>query len=222
MFSTGTNSLSPAMIMQLQTIMRRARRLDLLEADETADAVIDMDDEIARRQRRDFGEEICRRAFCGGAAARGGRPEYPARRSPPDRRRQSRLPARSPPARRGRRARPSACDSEDTVSIFLQPMFGKDRPQPLARAVAPAGDDNFLALALQGCGCDRPWPRTHWRFRHCARAKNCGPERRRNRSPSSCRLRARRKARIAPSSSWPASARILPRRNKARSGGSGL
>ena len=42
--------------------MRRARRLDGLEADEAADAVVDMDDEIALGERGDVGEEI------GGAA----------------------------------------------------------------------------------------------------------------------------------------------------------
>src|SRR5271157_2491887 len=50
--------LVAGVIMQFQTVMRRARRLDLLEADKAPDTVIDMDDEIARRKRRNFGEEI--------------------------------------------------------------------------------------------------------------------------------------------------------------------
>ncbi len=49
-------------IMQFEAIMRRARRLDRLQPDETADAVIDMDDEIAGRERGDFGEKILRAA----------------------------------------------------------------------------------------------------------------------------------------------------------------
>ena len=136
-------------IMQLQTVMRRARRLDLLEADETPDAVIDMDDEIARRQRRDFGEEIGA-AFFAAALGReavaqnilladhrqiagdkaGFEPDYRQRHAPIAQRQRLR--------QRGHRLQ------------LLQPMFGEDRPKPLARAVAPARDDNFLALALQG------------------------------------------------------------------------
>ena len=47
-------------VVNLQAIVRRARRLDRLQADETADAVVDVHDEIARRQRRGLGEHILR------------------------------------------------------------------------------------------------------------------------------------------------------------------
>ena len=43
--------------------MRRARRLDGLEANETADAVIDVDDEIAGRKRGGLGKHILRAAL---------------------------------------------------------------------------------------------------------------------------------------------------------------
>ena len=44
--------------MDFQAIVRRARRFDRLQADEAADAVIDVDDEIARRQRRRLGQHV--------------------------------------------------------------------------------------------------------------------------------------------------------------------
>ena len=44
--------------MQFQTIMWRARHLQRLQADETADAVLDMDHEIAGRKAGDFRNEI--------------------------------------------------------------------------------------------------------------------------------------------------------------------
>ena len=45
-------------IVDFEAIMRRAGRLDRLQADEAADAVIGMDDEVAGRQRRRFGDEV--------------------------------------------------------------------------------------------------------------------------------------------------------------------
>ena len=160
--------------------MRRARRLDMLEADETADAVIDMDDEIARRQRRDLGQEIF-----GALPAPALRREAVAQNVlladdreiagdkaglQPD---HGQSDARVAQAQRLRQR-------GHGLELF-QPMFGQNRAEALARAVGPAGDDDLLALALQARGYGRPPPGTHWRFRHCARARNCAPERRRNR-----------------------------------------
>ncbi len=51
-------------VMDFQTIVRRAGGLDRLQADEAADAVIDMHDEIAGRKAGDFGDEILRPARC--------------------------------------------------------------------------------------------------------------------------------------------------------------
>ena len=52
--------LVAAGIVDFQTIVRRARGLDGAQADKAADAVIDVDDEIAGREARDFGDEIFR------------------------------------------------------------------------------------------------------------------------------------------------------------------
>ena len=52
--------LVAAGIVDFQAIVRRARRLDGAQADEAADAVIDVDDEIAGGQARHLGDEIFR------------------------------------------------------------------------------------------------------------------------------------------------------------------
>jgi hypothetical protein len=45
-------------VVQLETVMRRAGHLEGLQADKTADAMLDMDHEIARGQARDFGNKV--------------------------------------------------------------------------------------------------------------------------------------------------------------------
>ena len=45
-------------IMKFEAIMRRARRLDCLQPGKTSDPVIDMDDDITRRECSDLGQEI--------------------------------------------------------------------------------------------------------------------------------------------------------------------
>ena len=67
-------------IVDLQAVVRRAGGLDGLEPDEAADAVIDMDDEIARREARGLGDEVLGALGWRGAAAPGDRPGCPARR----------------------------------------------------------------------------------------------------------------------------------------------
>ena len=47
-------------IVDFEAVMRRAGRLDGLQADEAPDAVIDMDDEIARGERARFGQHVLR------------------------------------------------------------------------------------------------------------------------------------------------------------------
>ncbi len=49
--------------MNFKTIMRDAERFDRLQADEAADAVIDMDDEVAGGQACQFGDEVLRAAL---------------------------------------------------------------------------------------------------------------------------------------------------------------
>ena len=52
--------LVAAGIVDFQAVVRRARRFDGAQADEAADAVIDMDDEIAGGEARHLGDEILR------------------------------------------------------------------------------------------------------------------------------------------------------------------
>ena len=72
--------LVAAGIMELQAVVRRAGRLDGLQADEAADAVVDMDDEIAGGERRDFGQMKSAARLRLRRGAPGGRRECPARR----------------------------------------------------------------------------------------------------------------------------------------------
>ena len=72
--------LVAAGVVQFEAVVRRARRLDGLQADEAADAVIDMHHEIAGIEAGDLGDEILRPLARRGAAAPAGRRECPARR----------------------------------------------------------------------------------------------------------------------------------------------
>ncbi len=45
-------------IVQFETVMRRAADIERLQADEASDAVLDVDDDIAGREARDFRDEI--------------------------------------------------------------------------------------------------------------------------------------------------------------------
>ena len=107
-------------IVDLEAIVRRARRLDRLQPDEAADAVVDMDDEIAGARARRFGEHVLRAALalarwrtsrsprmsCSPMTARSaGLEALLERRSPPAAARRRALLA---PARRTRRARPAS------------------------------------------------------------------------------------------------------------------
>ena len=47
-------------VLDLDAVVRRAHRLDLLEAEEAADAVIDVDDEIAGREAGRLGQRVRR------------------------------------------------------------------------------------------------------------------------------------------------------------------
>ena len=71
--------LVAAGIVDFETIVRRAGGLDGAQADEAADAVIDVDDEIAGGEARRLGDEILRPRGRRGAGAPGDRPECPAR-----------------------------------------------------------------------------------------------------------------------------------------------
>ncbi len=65
--------------MDFEAVVRRAGGLDGAQADEAADAVIDVDDEIAGGEARHLGDEILRAFRLRGAAAPAARRECPAR-----------------------------------------------------------------------------------------------------------------------------------------------
>ena len=65
--------LVAAGVVDLQAIVRRAGGLDGAQADEAADAVIDMDDEIAGGEARHLGDEIFGALDSGGGCAPGAR-----------------------------------------------------------------------------------------------------------------------------------------------------
>ena len=135
-------------VMDLQAIMRRARRLDGLQADEAADAVVDMDDEIAGGERAASASTSCARRLrfdcrtsrsprisCSPIIAKIGGLETVLQRDDRERQRAG---------ARGLRLRIGG----DELQRF-QPMLGEHMAEPLARAVGPAGDDDRQALLAQ-------------------------------------------------------------------------
>ena len=136
-------------IMQLQAIMRGAICLDRLQSGETANSVIDMDDDIARRERADFAQEILGAARRLAASA-----EQPVAQNillGDDREilrlkplldaddRQSEGALRKRQCLRERR---DGCRARKSV-------VGEHMPKPLARAIRPGGEDHPLAVGLQ-------------------------------------------------------------------------
>ena len=135
-------------IMQLETVMRRAGDLERLQADETADAVLDMNHEIAAGEARDFGDEIVE------LAARLARPHQPVAEDVlladdgdmvgletgfhADHR-QHRLVAR----RRLHRA--PGVDAGEVGELVIS----QHAAHAVARAFAPQRDHHLLALGLQ-------------------------------------------------------------------------
>ena len=135
-------------VMNLQAVVRRARRLDRLQADEAADAVIDMHDEVARRERRGFRQHVLRAPLALLLAHQavaenvlladdGQIVRLEAVLQRDDRERQ-RAGARGLGLRIG----------GDQLLRF-QPVLGEHMAEALARAVAPAGDDDPKALVAQ-------------------------------------------------------------------------
>ena len=128
-------------VVNLEAIVRRARRLDRLQADETADAVVDVHDEIARRQRRGLGEHILRAPFPPALPHQPiaenvlladdgeiGGLEAMLERDHRERQRAGAHPLRLRPG-------------GDELDRF-QAVLGEHVAEPLARAVAPARDDD--------------------------------------------------------------------------------
>ena len=141
--------LVAARIVDFEAVVRRAGGLDGAQADEAADAVIDMHDDVAGGEARDLGDEILR-ALRGAARANealaenvllgdqrdigGDETGIEAEHGERD------LRARQPLRLRPRR---------DTGEIE-QAVLGEHMLHALARTAAPHGDDDALAGRLQG------------------------------------------------------------------------
>ena len=142
--------LVAAGIVHFEAIMRLAGRLDGGKPDEAADAVVGMHHEIADREARDFGQHVV------SALAAALADEAVAENVLlVDHREPRRLEAGL--ERQNGHGRHVARLAQD-VGEALHPLgladavLGQKRRQPLARAVAPAGDDHALALAAQPLG----------------------------------------------------------------------
>ena len=135
-------------VVDLEAVVRRARGLDRLQADEAPDAVVDMDDEIAGGERARFRQHVL------GAA--------PALRLADQPVAENVLLADDGEVRRleplferdhGERQRAGARGLRLMVGRDeferLQAVLGEHVAQPLARAVAPAGDDDVQAARAQ-------------------------------------------------------------------------
>ena len=135
-------------IVDLEAVVRRARRLDRLQADEAPDAVIDMDDEIAGGERARFGQNVL------GAAPALRLPDEPIAENvlladDGEVRRFEPLFERNDGERQRARARcPRLMIGRYELERF-EPMLGQHVAQSLARAVAPAGDDHVQAALAQ-------------------------------------------------------------------------
>ena len=135
-------------VVQLEAVVRRAARLDGLQADETADAVIDMHHEIAGIEAGDLGDEIFR-PLRGAAAA-----HQPVAEDVllGDDREIVGLEAGFEPEHRERDLGSRALERIRVVGDVRQigePVVGEHVAHALARAVRPHRDDDALAVFLQ-------------------------------------------------------------------------
>ena len=135
-------------VMNLQAVVRRARRLDRRQADEAPDAVIDVDDEVAGGERGGFREHVLGAALAlllaDEAVAEnilladdGEIVRLEAVLHRDDRERQ----------RAGARAFGLRVGGDQLLRFH--PVLGEHMAQALARAVAPAGDDDAKAVVAQ-------------------------------------------------------------------------
>ena len=143
--------LVAAGIMDFQAVVRRARGLDGAQADKAADAVIDVNDNVARRKARDFGNEIFR------ALALLARPDQALAENVllGDQRDVGGLEAglhaehgEACFVARPRQHRRPRLDHREVE----QPVFGEHVRHALARAFAPERDDHALVGGLQRLG----------------------------------------------------------------------
>ncbi len=154
--------LVAAGVMDFEAIMRRAGGRDRLETDETADAVIDMDDQIAGRQRRDFAEQIFRAACVLRRRRTSRSPRISC--SPSTARPSVSKPCSTPSTASETAPLPSAsaCGSDATCwQVVGRPCSASTCESRSQRAVGPAGDDDGLAGVAQRRRHDPPPPERH-------------------------------------------------------------
>ncbi len=143
----GQEQLVAARIFELDAVVRGARRVDGLQPDEAADAVIGMHHQVAGRQARRFDQHVA--GLLGLAAA-----DQPVAQDVllgddgQIRRFEPAFEAQKREADRGFRGFARVRDGGDFLD-FLDAMRSRHRAEPLAGAVGPAGDDDALAHALQ-------------------------------------------------------------------------
>ena len=191
-------------VMDFQAVVRRAGRLDVLQADEPADAVIDVHHEVAGRKARHLGDEVF------GALRRPPRPHQPVAEDVllADHGGVRRLEAGLEPQHRERHLRlrqrqrlgPRAGTGQVGESVLGQHVL-----HALARALAPQRHDHALALRLQGHARASSPHRTRRLRSRRARPRSCGP--------AACRHRRWRASLPAPQT---ASAAPAPRCSAAR------
>ena len=152
--------LVAAGIVDLQAVVRRAGGVDRLQADEAADAMVDMNDQVVLGEVPTSAMMSCgRRRLCARRTSRSPRMscspitarscglEAPFQPPHSQRRNVARL-------RHGMRQRGDGHRA-------LEPVVGQHMGQPLARALGPRGNDHALARPCRASH-GRPWRRTRW------------------------------------------------------------
>ena len=137
-----------AVIVDLQAIVRRAQRLDGFQSGEAADAVIDMDDEIASGETGELGDEIVGAAL---AAARAREPVAKNVLLGNDRgvaALETGLEAEHGEAEGALRESARLVEVRDRPKIG-EPVVQQHVLHALARALAPKGEDHAFVRGLQ-------------------------------------------------------------------------
>jgi len=178
--------------MQFKASCGRAAASIAFSPGKTSDPMIDMDDDITRRECSDLGQEIL-----GAACLR--RP--PSSRSPKyilfgnaprDFALKTLLDAMTA---RGRCLRQRQGLSGDDMGAALGARGRQAHgPRPFAGAVRPAGEDHPLAAGLQGCNLADGRGQRHWRRGRPARGQSCGRVLEPQSTIRPCSSRAARKA----------------------------
>ena len=136
--------LVAACVVQLEAVVRRLAHLDRLQSDEAADAVVDMDHEVAGRERRDLLQHVRAAARLLAAA------DQPVAEDvlfADDREiagLEALFEAHDGQRRRAGRQAERLAQSADRLGP-LEAMFGEHAAQPVPRALGPGRDHHLLA-----------------------------------------------------------------------------